>query len=239
MLKRLLIIALVILAGCLAIGFPVCRGRFTLKELAKAVENRDVDLTENLLEKKVNVSGKLSNGRTLLHMAVIPETPTNFHIVKLLLEKGADVNAIGGDFDSTPLHLAIISDPNDKCPDPEIVKLLLEYGADANIKNKLGFRPLQVACAHQCLEVIKLLLEYGADINMCTQDGSTLLHLATFFGNPNMAELLLNNGVDVSSKDKKGHTALDIAMEKGYTDIAELIRMHGGKRDAELDEPGQ
>jgi ankyrin repeat protein len=234
MLKRLAIISAVILAVYCAISYPVCRGRLILKELARAVENRDIDLTANLLRKKININGKLSDGKTLLHMAVIPETPPNYHIVKLLLEKGADVNAVGGDFDSTPLHLAIMQDHNDKCPDTEIIKLLLEYGADANAKDKLGLRPLQIVCAQQCLEIIKLLLEYGADVNMCTQDGSTLLHLAALFGNPNIVELLLNNGVDVSSKDKKGQTALDIAIEKGYTDLAEVLRKHGAETGAEI-----
>ncbi|MBN1393367.1 MAG: ankyrin repeat domain-containing protein [Sedimentisphaerales bacterium] len=239
MLKRSIIIASAILALCLTISYPACRGRLILKVLTKTVENRDVELTKKLLEKNVNVNRKLSNGMTLLHKAVIPETPTNFNIVKLLLEKGANVNAVGGDFDSTALQLAIMRDHNDKCPDPEIVKLLLEYGANANAKDKLGFRPLQMACANQCVEVIKLLFEYGADINMCTQDGSTLLHLTSFLGNPNITELLLNNGVDVSSKDKKGNTALDIATEKGYTDIAYLIKVHGGKSGAELNESGR
>ncbi|MBN1392013.1 MAG: ankyrin repeat domain-containing protein [Sedimentisphaerales bacterium] len=160
-------------------------------------------------------------------------------IVKALLEKGADVNAVGGDFDSTPLLLAIMSGLNDKCPDPEIVKLLLEYGADANIKDKLGFIPLQIACVHQRLEVMKLLLEYGANVNMKTKDGASLLHGTAYFGYSDIVELLIDYGIDVNAKDQRGQTALDKAIYRGHTDITNLIKLHGGKKGDELSEPGQ
>jgi len=366
MLKRLAIIALVILAICLAISYPVCRGRFISWRLSRAVQQNNISLVRSLLDKGISANtkdkhgtpllllsvgkgykeitelllnkgadinikddtrtisfhhslikgpGKMSYGGatalqvaaakgyndlvrllldkgadadissdiikynvvakqdeqevsaemggTALNMALangeletakllLPKTnnvntvcmkmtPLHYAImhgradvVKALLEKGAEVNTVGGDFDSTPLHLAIMQDHNDKCPDSEIIKLLLEYGAEANIKDKLGFRPLQIACVHQCLEVMKLLIEYGANVNMKNQYGASLLHGTAYFGYSDIVELLIDYGIDVNAKDQKGQTALDKAIYKGYTDIADILKKHGAKTGAEI-----
>ena len=59
--------------------------------------------------------------------------------VKLLIENGANVNAVG-DLGCTPLFNAIIGE------NIEVVEFLLKAGADKDIKNSLGRTPLQYAC---------------------------------------------------------------------------------------------
>ncbi|RYP05136.1 hypothetical protein DL764_004021 [Monosporascus ibericus] len=80
----------------------------------------------------------------------------NVEMVKLLLEKGADVTTRTNG--RTPLNSA------SKNGHVEVVKLLLEKGVDTTITDKDGLTPLHSASKNGHIEVIKILLEKGADI---------------------------------------------------------------------------
>ena len=82
-------------------------------------------------------------------------------IVKVLLEKGADVNA-KNDKDDTALMLLTAKEVTDI----EIVKWLLEAGADVNAKNQYGNTALIWATKNGYTEIVELLLEYGADVSI-------------------------------------------------------------------------
>ena len=75
--------------------------------------------------------------------------------VKLLLAKGADVNA-KNQFDMTALLFG--------AGNHEKARLLIEKGADVNAKTKGGRTPLMIASACDgCSPTVKLLLDKGAD----------------------------------------------------------------------------
>ena len=79
-------------------------------------------------------------------------------VVQLLLEKGADVNAQGGQYGNA-LHAAVLGGHK------RIVQLLLEKGADVNALGPHG-NPLQAASFQGHEDVVRLLLEKGADPNL-------------------------------------------------------------------------
>ena len=88
--------------------------------------------------------------------------------VRLLLEKGADINS-SNDFGSTILILAaFIFDESS-----EIVKLLLENGANVNLTNKDGETALIAALYSDNVETVKLLLENGADVSLINKENKT------------------------------------------------------------------
>lgn len=72
--------------------------------------------------------------------------------MKLLLEKGADVNARGGLFGYALVAAAVKGAT-------AIVKLLLEQGAEVNAHTERWGNALAVA---QCDDIVELLLKYGA-----------------------------------------------------------------------------
>jgi uncharacterized protein len=89
-------------------------------------------------------------------------------VVRLLLESGADANAIGrnpGKY--TPLTGAVTAGRAD------VVAELLRCGADAHYRYGAGYTPLHVAAASGNADIVRLLLEAGADADAQTDDGQT------------------------------------------------------------------
>lgn len=113
-------------------------------------------------------------------------------IVKLLLEKSADVNAMdknGG----TPLTYAVLGGNNPivgEDIDIKTVKLLLEHGAYANEMNSNGTTVLMIAATYGHPNLIKLLIENGANVNAKDIDGKTAFDYAKAHNCMDVANLL-------------------------------------------------
>jgi ankyrin repeat protein len=82
----------------------------------------------------------------------------HLQVIKLLLAKGADVNA-KGQYERTALSEASGSGHL------EIVKLLLVKGADVNAKDDSGWTALMFAAMDGNVEIVQALLDKGPDIN--------------------------------------------------------------------------
>ena len=92
----------------------------------------------------------------------------NFKVVKMLVEKGANVNELL--YQVTPLLMACgdgldnnSSSRRNQC-NPEIVQFLLEHGAHVEVENRSFMTPLEISCALGNLEVVNVLLRRGAKI---------------------------------------------------------------------------
>ncbi len=106
-----------------------------------------------------------------------------FDTVSLLLENGADVNAIGKD-GITALITAV-----NKKDNLEIIELLLKYKADVNAKDNGGITALMVAVFKDQEDAFKLLINYGADVDARSNEGSSIADFAS--NNPNEIYLSL------------------------------------------------
>lgn len=168
--------------------------------------------------------------------------------VKLLLEKGADINA-SVDGGTTPLMIAVqnhhikmvelliengaavnVADEDGTTAlmlasreDIEIVKLLLEKNADVNAVNNDGITPLATAAMYGSVEIVTLLLKNGANLNPANEAIMPPLRAAAEYGNTGVATLLLNNGADVNAVDEHGVTSLFIAAQNGHIEIVKIL----------------
>lgn len=110
-------------------------------------------------------------------------------IIKLLIDKGADVNITSSESSDTPLIVAI------NINSFEIVKSLYNAGADIN-KNM----PLIMAICNSSAEIAEFLIEKGADVNVIDEDGTTALYYAVGSYKPQMIKViraLVDKGVDL------------------------------------------
>ncbi len=184
-----------------------------------------VDEIESILaEKPELVNAKDEEGMTPLHFAV--SILGNKEAVKLLITKGADVNAQEDRFGATPLHMVFTELGGNK----DIVELLVANGADVNAKRKdNGSTPLHMAVSRGLKDTIEFLMSKGADINGRDAIGGTALHhLAQDQegqeDNTDMIEFLLSKGADINAKDYAvGGTPLHYASMNGYINIVRFL----------------
>jgi hypothetical protein len=108
-------------------------------------------------------------------------------LVKLLVEKGVNVNFSHGEY-GTALHQASFAGHE------AVVKLLLEHGANINTQNERRGSALQVASTWGHEAVVKLLLDNGADANSYVGIHETALEAAVLRGLDRVAKLLRDNG---------------------------------------------
>jgi len=141
---------------------------------------------------------------TPLHWAAVQ---AHWDVLEVLVESGADVNAVGWD-GGTPLHLASHHDR------PDMIRLLLDEGADLTIRNQWGRTPLHVAARRNCDLVAALLLSRGADPNATTKEGWTPLHVAQMAGHPRVRDLLLTHGAAPDRMDEMGKLPADYAFQR-------------------------
>ncbi len=106
-------------------------------------------------------------------------------IAKLLVDRGADVNARGFE---PPLTVAAASGRMDQ------VGLLLEYGADVNAVDDEGYTALIEAAGSGYEDVVVTLIAAGIDINARNKEGHTALHYAKEKRQAHIVELLVKAG---------------------------------------------
>ncbi|KAK4444707.1 hypothetical protein QBC34DRAFT_414527 [Podospora aff. communis PSN243] len=137
-------------------------------------------------------------------------------VVKLLLEKNADIEAKDND-GGTPLLWAAMEGHE------AVVKLLLEKNADIEAKDGDGRTPLLLAAEEDDGCVVKLLLERNATVEVKDEDGRTPLSLAAMKGYEAVVKLLLEKNADVEAKDEYGQTPLSLAAMNGYEAVVKLL----------------
>jgi ankyrin repeat protein len=172
---------------------------------------------------------------------VLENRMTGLDVARLLLERGADVNAV---LKRLPPYRAKLDRGNDtmlgggttpflraaKAGDLPAMKLLLEHGADPTLApTRSGINPLMAAAglgtAEQdttgrsktqvdAIAAVQLLLDYGLDVNAQATDGQTAVHGAAMQGFDEVIRYLATKGAKLDTPDKDGFTPLDVALGK-------------------------
>ncbi|OQO08792.1 hypothetical protein B0A48_05682 [Cryoendolithus antarcticus] len=111
-------------------------------------------------------------------------------VVEMLLAKGADVNAQGGDY-SNALQAASAGGHE------KVVDILLAKGADVNAQGGDYGNALQAALARGHEKVVDILLAKGADVNAQGGRYGNALQAASRGGHEKVAGMLLAKGAEV------------------------------------------
>uniref|UniRef100_A0A672GYW4 Palmitoyltransferase n=1 Tax=Salarias fasciatus TaxID=181472 RepID=A0A672GYW4_SALFA len=163
---------------------------------------------------------------TLLHWAAINNRS---ELIKYFISKGAIVDQLGGDLNSTPLHWAIRQGHL-----PTVIQLM-RYGADPSIADGEGYRALHLAILFQHMAIAAYLMAKGQEVDGPDCNGQTPLMLAAqkIIG-PDPTNFLIKNNASVSAVDKVNrNTPLHCAVLAGNVDAAHILLEAGASVDAE------
>jgi ankyrin repeat protein len=216
-----------------------------------AVLYSDTATLERLIKLGADPNRKNDAGATALMWAA-----TDLEKTRVLLEHGADVNAISDDF-RTPLIIAATkhgnaatvrllldrgANPNPTpkpdvmgspvvqaatTGDPEIMQLLIDHGA--NVKAAAG--PMLIsAITHRCEKCLNMIVAQNPDRAAFTQ----ALQESAMHAGVNTVRLLLDRGADVNASDDAGRTPLMIAAVSDLiqTDVVKLLIERGADVNA-------
>ncbi|VTO83715.1 unnamed protein product, partial [Fusarium graminearum] len=147
-------------------------------------------------------------------------------IVRLLLEKGAGVEAKDSTFGNTPLSWAAMNGH------AAVVKLLIGRGAELEVKNNNGDTPFSRATDNGHEAVAKLLIEQGAVIETKNKDGHTPLSLASNNSHEAAAKLLIEQGAVIETKSQQDCTPLWRAAKNGHEAVVKLLIERGAELEA-------
>ncbi|HRS97419.1 MAG TPA: ankyrin repeat domain-containing protein [Smithella sp.] len=165
------------------------------------------------IDQQKNVGRRYEGGKTLLHQAAMRNYGT---LVRLLLERGADINAADHDL-RTPLHEAMSYFAVDA------VAILIQSGADMNRRDKEGGLPLDSIVfwddEEKALRAADLFIRHGFRLNKSAT--ARLLNEAIGRRRERLACLLVQNGIPFN------RASLAYAVREGYDKLFDRLLEKG------------
>eukprot|EP01132_Coremiostelium_polycephalum_P008352 gene8352-10258_t len=191
--------------------------RTGMRPIHVAVERMDLPLIKYLLDRKVDVNIKDSQGWSPLHFSSFAG---NLEICQMLIEQGnAAVLSISKD-GTLPLHyLARHSfDKTQESKFYQILKLLLQKGTPIDAKTIRGETALHRACYSGSIQVVSFLIDNKAELNIQTTRGETPLFFAVIGGHKQIVKMLVENSADCLLGGDTGNS-LDAARKTEQRDL--------------------
>lgn len=167
-----------------------------------ACQKNDEPLVALLLQAGANPNGSVLGKQGSVLGAYLQNHKLSTTIVRLLLEHGADVKALG-EFGQTPLHYLLLNRNASKFSDDaatflRIIALLLAKGADIHARNTNG----------------------GIPLHMLFRLNTRKDHKALPYG---FLIFLMMSGKDVLLQDREGHSSLYDAIQKGFEEVVDVF----------------
>ncbi len=190
------------------------------QEIITAATAGNLEKVKELVEKDPQqVQLKDATGRTPLHWAC---RGVHFDVLKYLVEKGANINALDNN-GIAPLHSLTTR------AHLEGMSFLLAHHADINIRTPQNDTPLHYAAITRNAAVVKILLENGAEPSARNRNGQTPLDLAAAVGNKEAVDSLLDKGAVMDASGERAYDVLLTAAANGLERLAKLVMEKEGQ----------
>ncbi|CAF3490537.1 unnamed protein product [Adineta steineri] len=163
-------------------------------DLVSAVQFGYYDRVVELIEPAPYLaSTPVAGNITLLHWAALNN---RVEIARYLINKRAQVDAIGGALNSTPLHWAI------RDGHTEMVIFLLSHQAQISLFDAEGFSALHLASMFGRTDIVAYLVAKGEDVDILDKCGMTpLMHAVSKIKNRDPTQLLVRLGSQINYQD--------------------------------------
>ncbi|XP_062560303.1 palmitoyltransferase Hip14 isoform X1 [Armigeres subalbatus] len=212
-------------------------------DIVKATQYGAIGRVKELIEAGWDVNQPDSETVTLLHWAAINNRKD---IIKYFLDKGAIVDAVGGELNATPLHWAT------RQGHLGAVVLLLAAGADPSLRDAEGCSCIHLAAQFGHTALVAYFIARGVNPDLQDRGGMTALMwaawkisaldpvrlLLTLGANPSLADhthgntalhwaILARNATAVSTLILKGKSSLEVPNLRGDTPLT-MLQPHMG-----------
>jgi ankyrin repeat protein len=154
----------------------------------------------------------------------------NLEIVRMLLEKGADIHANSQGVSA--LYVASSAGYS------QIVSLLLDKGANVDLRTDGHDTAIQIALAKGHIETAMLLFEKGANVNAQGGIRGNALQVALAMGHKEIAMRLLAKGADINVQGGFYGNALQAASANRQNELVALLLERGADVNAQGGEYG-
>ena len=154
---------------------------FTPDCFASSIAKNKVEICKLFISAGIDINSRDDLGTPMLNVAVRND---NIELTKMLLEYGADINAVSNDRGYTAVMDAVWKGNKD------ITKLLIEQGAELNTISKEGQSNLVLAVGANNIAICKMLAENGADPDIKDQMGMSAYNYASLFKKVQIQEIL-------------------------------------------------
>lgn len=185
--------------------------------LHAAAKQNQVEVVNLLLNQpSIFVDVRDDHGRTALLLACQHDLPV---VELLVLNGGANVNAVSFRDKWTPLYFAVVTNKHF-----EVVKFLVDNEADVNVADSQGKTPLIVAAEKGNEAVVGYLIQQGkAKVNVKDEKKNSPLIIAAKKNNFAMLKYLLSKDADLNAKDDSDWNALFHAAAHGNQEAVKLL----------------
>jgi ankyrin repeat protein len=142
-------------------------------------------------------------------------------VMQALLEAGADVNQVLGQYSISSLYQAAAFNQS------RAIALLVRNGGDVNLASFRGSTPLYIAAQIGRKEAVIALLEAKAAVNQADNDGVGPVYMAAQRGRADVLKLLIEAGGDVNQLREGGVSPLMMASAQGQVECVKILLSAG------------
>lgn len=200
-------------------------------ELENAVVAGDLQRIDQALAAgaDINAPASRTSGCTALQTA----TGGQLAVFEHLLQRGADVNAVGTD--SRPVACLCLT----RATDDRFLEIALAAGADMHWRNSSGRTYLHMAASAGRGAAIRLLLGAGLDPNARDQHLNTPLHTLARQGLGFLCPTLVFAGADVDALNARGKRPIDLVDGASQLEVVTMLWALGADaQGCRRDDPG-
>jgi ankyrin repeat protein len=225
--KFLAVLAPLLLPALAQSASPASDGEIANRALLMAAQIGRTDLVAFALDHGAHIEAR-DRRPTRRSALVLAVQEGHYPVVRLLLARGADANAVTGD-GYTPLMVA--ADARD---DPLMGVELIGAGARVNWAAADGTTALMAAAGRGHEYFLNLLLLNNAALHATDDQGRDALLLAAEDGSLACTDALLKAGADPNRRARNGETSLGRAVIGAYTRVTARLLAAG----ADVNAPG-
>ncbi|KAI9651072.1 hypothetical protein NHQ30_001109 [Ciborinia camelliae] len=189
--------------------------------LASAVKARNFEVAKYMLSKKsLNIDVPEDTSGAPIHIACFQ---CDLNMVKLLLEKGANVNETTETIFGTPFQAALLRET----PDISIAGYILEHKRfKPNQTSSRWGCNLSLACLKANLDIIDKLLNLNPKVDVYDGMGRSPIHFALYRTIEHIERICSASNGDIDpldAKDFMGRNALHFAVVSGRLDVVQYV----------------